>query len=382
MLYDQALLARVYLHALAGHRRGAAPPGARRDVDYVLRDLRHRAGGFFSAEDADSEGEEGRFYIWTPEQIREVLGDATPTTAAAWWGVGPDGELRGPHDPQPHARPGRAGPAAATSRRPGRRCSAARAAGAARPRRQGPHRVERADDRHAGRGRGRHRRAGLVADAEQAADFLVDELRRDDGRWLRSWQQDGGARHLAFAADHAALVDAFTRLAEATGRGPLDRRGPHHRRRAARPVPRTRPAASSRPAATARRSWPAPKDVMDNATPAANTLAASGLLRSAALTGEDRYRRAADDVLELLGEVAAQHPSAFANLLAAAEMDAVGLTEVAVVGDGPELVARRAAGVPPERRAGVGRAVPLAAVGGPRATATPTCAATTPAGHP
>ena len=81
------------------------------------------------------------------------------------------------------------------------------------------------------------------------------------------------------------------------------------------------------------------KDVMDNATPAANTLAASGLLRLAALTGEDRYRRAAVDVLELLGEVAAQHPSAFANLLAAAEMDAVGLTEVAVVGDAPELVA-------------------------------------------
>ena len=104
---------------------------------------------------------------------------------------------------------------------------------------------------------------------------------------------------------------------------------------------------------------------MDNATPAANTLAASGLLRLAALTGEDRYRRAAAEVLELLGELAAQHPSAFANLLAAAEMDAAGLTEVAVVGDAPDLVARRPAGVPPERRAGVGRAVPVAAVGGP-----------------
>jgi uncharacterized protein YyaL (SSP411 family) len=81
------------------------------------------------------------------------------------------------------------------------------------------------------------------------------------------------------------------------------------------------------------------KDVMDNATPAANTMAAVALLRLGALTGEARYQRAAEDVLELLGELAGSVPSAFANLLAAAEMDAVGITEVAVVGDAPQLVA-------------------------------------------
>jgi len=180
--------------------------------------------------------------------------------------------------------------------------------------------------------------AAWLADAERAATFLVDELRREDGRWLRSWQQDGGARHLAFAADHAALVDAFTRLAEATGR--------------ARWLDEARTTADALldlfadeggGFATTGRDGEAlvarTKDVMDNATPAANTLAATSLLRLAALTGEDRYQRAAVEVLELLGELAAQHPSAFANLLAAAEMDAAGLTEVAVVGDEPDLVA-------------------------------------------
>src|SRR4051812_24035507 len=94
MLYDQALLARVYLHAwqvtgVARHRQVVEDT-----LGYVLRDLRHPAGGFFSAEDADSEGVEGRFYVWTPEEITEVLGlDAGP--AMAWWGVTPHGNFEG-----------------------------------------------------------------------------------------------------------------------------------------------------------------------------------------------------------------------------------------------------------------------------------------------
>jgi uncharacterized protein YyaL (SSP411 family) len=173
--------------------------------------------------------------------------------------------------------------------------------------------------------------------AEAAAEFLVAELRREDGRWLRSWQADGGARHLAFASDHAALVDAFTRLAEATGR--------------ARWIAEASATADALldlfadeggGFATTGRDGEAlvarSKDVMDGATPAANTMAASALLRLGALTGSDRYRDAAIDVLELLGTLAGQHPSAFAHLLGAVEMDAVGLTEVAVVGSAPELV--------------------------------------------
>jgi uncharacterized protein YyaL (SSP411 family) len=336
MLYDQALLTRVYLHAWQVTRAERHRQVLDETIAYVLRDLRHERGGFFSAEDADSEGEEGRFYLWSPEQFREVLGDHAEA-AAAWWGLGPEPNFEGRTIlNRMHARGELARPpeieaarqellaARSTRVRPGLDdkvltewnalmiSSLAEAAAAT------------AD-------------AGWLSAAEQAATFLCDEL-RPEGRWLRSWQSDGGARHLAYAADHAALVDAFTRLAEASGR--------------ARWIEEARSTADALldlfrdddgSFMTTGRDGEAlvarSKDVMDNATPAANTMAAVALLRLGALTGEARYQRAAEDVLELLGELAGSVPSAFANLLAAAEMDAVGLTEVAVVGDAPELVA-------------------------------------------
>ncbi|MEJ7585441.1 MAG: hypothetical protein WKF43_15490, partial [Acidimicrobiales bacterium] len=81
------------------------------------------------------------------------------------------------------------------------------------------------------------------------------------------------------------------------------------------------------------------KDVMDNATPGANTMAANALLRLDALTGEQSYRRHAEAVLAFLGPIAGQHPSAFAHLLAAVDMVDAGLTEIAVVRALPDLVA-------------------------------------------
>jgi len=178
-----------------------------------------------------------------------------------------------------------------------------------------------------------------LAAAVANGEFLLRALRRDDGRWLRSWQADGGARHLAFAADHAALVDAFVRLAEATGqarwiaearatadalldlfwdeeRGGLFTTG----RDAEQLVVRT-------------------KDLMDDATPSANSLAAVALLRLAALTGEDRYRDHADRILRLTGPLAARHPTAFGHLLVALDLAVHGIDEVVVTGDRPDLVA-------------------------------------------
>ena len=82
-----------------------------------------------------------------------------------------------------------------------------------------------------------------------------------------------------------------------------------------------------------------PKDLMDNATPGANGLAAVGLLRLAALTGEDRYRHHGEAVVRLLGEMAVQHPTAFGHVLAAVDLVARGTTEIVVAGDRPDLLA-------------------------------------------
>ncbi len=339
MLYDQALLLRAYLHAwqLTGADRH------RQVVDevigYVLRDLRHPDGGLFSAEDADSEGEEGRFYVWKASEIRDVLGDDTEAAEGAigWYGVSPNGNFEG----------------ANILHRPVRGDIAR------------PHAIERA---RAALFEARERRVRPGLDdkvltewnalflsslAEAAAatgdrswgdaaiacgEFLLANLRRDDGRWLRAWQAEAGARHLAYAADHAAVVDAFTRLGELTG----EARWTEAATEAAHALldlfwdeetGGLHTTGDDAEALVARQ-----QELLDNATPAANSNAAVALARLAALTGEARFDTAARRIVARLGGPALQHPTAFANLLAAADVLAHPLLEVVVTGDRPDLV--------------------------------------------
>jgi uncharacterized protein YyaL (SSP411 family) len=168
--------------------------------------------------------------------------------------------------------------------------------------------------------------------------FLLDALRGADRRWRRSWQRDGGARHAALAADHAALLHGFLALAAASGQ--------------ARWVDEATTVANS----MLDQFWDASrgglfttaddgeqlvvrqKDVMDNATPSANSLAALGLYRLAAVSGEPRYRNQADQILQLVGSVAGGAPTAFGHLLAAVDMRRTGPVEIAVAGERPDLV--------------------------------------------
>ncbi len=344
MLYDQALLARAYLHGwqVTGYDRYRQVLDE--TVGYVLGELTDPGGGFWSAEDADSEGVEGRFYVWTPDQLAEVLGDRADA-AGAYWGVTAEGNFEGAtilnrlHAPGDLVRPAEIEQDRATLLR-------ARA-GRVRP---------GLDDKvltewnalmiatlaEAGAATGT---PAWIDAAARAADRLLASLRRDDGRWLRTWQGDGGdgrggkASVPAFAVDHAALVDAFTRLAEATG--------------GARWMAEARATADALielfwdrdghgffttghdvPALVARQ-----KDLLDGATPSANSLAAVALLRLAALTGEDRYRQPAEQVLALLAPALARQPSAFGHLLGAVDLAVGGITEVVVPGDAADLVA-------------------------------------------
>ena len=340
MLYDQALLTRTYLHAwqVTGHDR------YRQVVDetigYVLRDLRHPDGGFHSAEDADSEGEEGRFYVWTPDEIRAALDgdDELAAEVEEFYGVTDAGNFEGRTIlNRLHARGDLA--------RPPRIEEARRRLLAARSRRVRPG----LDDKvltewnalmlsalaEAAAATGR---SDWLDAAVANGEFLVRSLRRADGRWLRSWQAEGGARHLAYAADHGALVDAFVRLAEATGQ--------------ARWVAEARSTADAllelfwdaerggvfTTGRDAERLVTRNKDLMDNATPGANSLAAVGLLRLAALTGDARYRDRAEDILRLVAPLAGDHPTAFGHMLVAVDLAARGTTEVVVAGDRPDLV--------------------------------------------
>jgi uncharacterized protein YyaL (SSP411 family) len=339
MLYDNAQLVGLYLHGwlLTGEARYRQVVSE--TIGYLLRDVRQPAGGYSSAEDADSEGVEGRFYVWTPSQVREVLGDAAGE-AMAWYGITSGGNFE--HGTtilnRLHARGELARPPAIEAARV---ALLAHRAGRVRP---------GLDDKvltewnayavaalaEAGAAAAE---PTWVAAAVETAEFLLANLRRPDGRWLRSWQADAGARHLAYATDHGALLDAFTRLAEATGE--------------ARWIIEASTVADALidlfwddthgGVFTSGRDAEAlitrPKDLMDNATPGANGLAAVGLLRLAALTGDDRHRRHGEDAVRLLGRLAVQHPTAFGHALAATELAVRGTTEVVVAGGRPDLLA-------------------------------------------
>ncbi|MEL7208339.1 MAG: thioredoxin domain-containing protein, partial [Actinomycetota bacterium] len=341
MLYDEALLVRAYLHAwqVTGHERFRQV--VEETVAYLDRDLSHADGGWYSAEDADSEGVEGKFYVWSIEEVRDVLG-ADAEAAIEWYGVTAAGNFEGANI---LTRPVRGDLA-----RPEPVERARRTLFEHRERRVRPGLDDKVLTEWNGLMLASLAEAGAatarpdwVERAEANATFLCDSLRRDDGRWLRSWQEgdaDRGprARHLAYAVDHAALVDGFTRLAEASGR--------------ARWIDEARSTADSMldlfwdddtgglfttgrdaEALVARQ-----KDFMDNATPSANSLAALALLRLGALTGDGRYDEAARSILALFAPLAVSTPNAFGHLLAALDIAQRGLTEVVVVGDRPDLV--------------------------------------------
>ena len=217
MLYDQAGFLRVYTHGFQLTGNPWYRTVVERTVDYVLRDLGLDGGGISSAEDADSEGEEGLFYTWTPEEIRRVLlDDALADEVMTFYGVEPGGNFEGRNilfrrlgaDPTVPDHIAAAG------------------------RRLFDHRGTRVrplrDDKvitefnamwfaalaEAGAAFGRN---DWIDAAVQTANFLLANLRRPDARWLRAWQAESGAQHLAVASDLAWLTEAFTRLAEATG---------------------------------------------------------------------------------------------------------------------------------------------------------------------
>jgi uncharacterized protein len=347
MLYDNALLIRLYLHGwqLTGEDRFRQVLSE--TVEYVLRDLRQPGGGTSSAEDADSEGVEGKFYVWTDTQVREVLGEQADI-ARRWYGFRPGGNFEhGTTIPnRMHARGELARPPEVEAAR--------QALFEARSTRVRPGLDDKvltewnaylvASLAEAGAATGEAR---WIDAAVETAEFLLANLRRSDGRWLRAWQADAGARHLAYATDHGALVDAFTRLAEATGE--------------ARWIAEARTAADAlldlfwdpdlggvfTTGHDAEQLIARPKDLMDNATPGANGLAAVGLLRLAALTGDDRYREHGEAVVRLLGGLAVEHPTAFGHALAATDLVARGTTEIVVAGDRPDLLATARAGFRP-----------------------------------
>jgi len=344
MLYDQALLIRAYRQGWSLFRRDGWRLVVEETVEYVLATLADPAGGIHSAEDADSltpdgSSVEGWFYTWTPDEVRDVLG-AESAGVLEWFGITDAGNFEGRSIPNRlHARGALLRPAEIEESR--RRLLEARS------RRPRPGR----DDKVLTEWNALFISALLdaataldrpdwVEAAERIGRFLVDELRTSDGRWLRSWQADGQprARHAALAADHAALVDAFTRLGEATGRADWTRLAIETADTMLDHFWDADNGALFTTADDAEQLVVRQKDVHDQAVPSANSTAALALIRLGALTGDQRYTNHADRILILLGALIERAPTAFSNALAALEVRHRGITEVVIPGDYPELV--------------------------------------------
>jgi uncharacterized protein YyaL (SSP411 family) len=342
MLYDQALLLGAYTHGWLVTGEDRYRRVADELVGYVLRDLRHPDGGFYAAEDADSEGVEGKFYCWSLDEIEERCGDDA-AEVIRYFGVTRAGNFEDPHTgyrgnilhvvdrTEDH-------PPAVERCLPG-----LREARATRVRPGLDDKVLLGWNALFVRGltdaAGAFDRSDWLDAARATARFLLAQLRRPDGRFLHSWQS-GTAQFLAYAEDYAALLEALLSLAEIDDVAWLDD---------AREVADRLLALFSddehggffTTGVDAEALIVRPKDVQDGATPSANSLAAHGLLRLAALTGESRYENPPRRWLEVLAPVLGEHPTAFAYLLAALERSLAAPLEVALIGDGSPLAALR-----------------------------------------
>ena len=300
----------------------------------MLGEMRGPEGGFYSALDADSEGEEGRFYVWSEDELRAVLDAAGLGSEAdellAWWGVSAAGNFEGRNILHVPAGPDAEPPAALPAAR--------EALYSVRAKRVWPGLDDKricswnalaiASLADAGAVLGR---ADYLDAARGCAEFVLAELRGPDGELRRTWK-NGEAPIAAFLEDHAYLVDALTVLYEAT----FEQRW-FDAARATADAMIERFADPERggfftTAADAEELIARRKDVDDHPIPSGNAAAAYALLRLAALTGEQTYEQHAISVFRLFHRVAEQHPQAVAHLLRALDFHLSPTREVALVG--------------------------------------------------
>ncbi|MGB8328564.1 MAG: thioredoxin domain-containing protein, partial [Polyangiales bacterium] len=340
MLYDNAQLARVYLHAWQLTGNALYRRITEETLDYVLREMRHEGGGFYSSQDADSEGVEGKFYVWSAGEIRDALGDEADPFMRAY-GVSDQGNWEGHNILHVHLD------AATLATQLGIDPEALQMRLARARTMLYELRCTRIwpglDDKvltswnalmlaalaEAGRALGR---SDYVEAARANARFLHRTMRRDSGRLLRTWKAGSAAKYNAYLEDYAYLADGLLALYEATfepqwvawagelaelmlahfrddeNGGFFDTSDDHeqliHR----------------------------PKDLQDNAVPSAGSMAANVLARLSLLMGNGQYWQVAERSTATMSKFMSQYPSGFGQWLSVASFILSGPREIAIVG--------------------------------------------------
>ena len=348
MLYDNALLAATYLEAYQATRDQNYGRIARETLDYVLRDMTGDGGGFYSTEDADSEGVEGKFYVWTPAQLEEVLGPEAAQTFARVYDVTAAGNfehaniLNLPKTLEEQARLlGRDQHDLAAE------LDTSRAKlFATRETRTHPPKDDKVIVAWNGLMIDTMARAGVVFDesryveaAIKAADFLLSDVRRDDGRLLHTWR-GGQAKLDAYLDDYTCLANGLVSLYEATFEG-------RYLDEAAALVEIVLEHFSDADggffftAADHEELIVRNKDFADNAVPSGNSMAATVLVRLGKLTGKQEYLQAAEAALLPSVDLMRRAPVAAGQSLIALNLLLGPTYEIVLAGDTAEEETRR-----------------------------------------
>ena len=330
MLYDNALLVKLYLRAYQVTGKDLYRRVVEETLDYVRREMTDPAGGFYSAQDADSEGVEGKFFVWRPEEIVDVLGEEDGRLINRYYGVTLEGNFEGRSIL--HVRDDGDEDLRELVERSKPRLLEARSERVA----------PGLDDKILTSWNGMMLRgfaeaaavlgrADYAQVANQNAKFILTHLRRD-GRLLRTYR-DGEAKLHAYLEDYAFLIDGLIALHEVTldegwlleavslgeamidlfwddASGQLYDTGRDHEDLIVRP-----------------------RDVSDNAAPSGSSMATDVLLRLAILTGKDEYRRRAATALRSVRELVARFPTGAGHWLCALDFYLSTVKEIVVVGD-------------------------------------------------
>lgn len=342
MLYDNALLSRLYLHYFQVSQAPAARETVEGILDYVLREMTDPAGGFYSTQDADSEGHEGKFFVWDINEIRDALGDRDASLFSSYYNITESGNFEGKNIPnvtrtlEEVAKENNLSVSALQESLKESKSKLFEL----RETRVKPDRDEKVLTAWNGLMMASFAEAGVILGrrdytdaARKNAEFVTFNLRRD-GVLLRTWK-DGVARFNAYLEDYAFLIEGLLTLFETTGEfrwltkalaltvtminefwdddaGGFFFTGKSHENLIVRS-----------------------KDYFDNATPSGNSVAAIALPKLALLSGNEKYRNLATATLREIGNSARRYPSGFGYALSAADFLLSTPKEVAIVGNNP-----------------------------------------------
>jgi hypothetical protein len=340
MLYDNALLSRLYLHYYQVSHDEAARAVTEGILDYVVREMTSPEGGFYSTQDADSEGVEGKFFVWSLDEVKQLLGERDATRFAVYYNVTGAGNFEGENilNITRELSEVAAAESVSVEELSATLDRSRKILFAAREKRVKPARDEKVLTAWNGlmlasfaEAAAILNRSDYLAVAKQNARFVLRNLRRD-GLLLRTYK-DGQAKLNAYLEDYAFFIDGLVTLFETSGELQWLEE------------------ARTLTAAMIEEFWDdeeggffytgrshedlivRSKDFFDNATPSGNSVAAEVLLRVGLLTDNSDYQRRTATVLRLMASTIQRYPSGFGRLLCALDFCLGTPQEIAIIGD-------------------------------------------------